>query len=548
MAVEMNRRSFVASVAGVGALTALGLAGCSPTKESTSSTEAAQATSETQEASQTSYLEQTDYSISETKDFDVVVVGAGGAGMSAATRSAELGMNTVILEQHSATGGTTLFTEGLFAIGSHIQKEAGKNPPDLGYDLFTDAMDYHHWYADGGLFRKYINESANDIDWMEGLGIKFKGVGTMCNNEYNTWHQYDYQEGELSGKPYVDAWTAAVQAAGATLVLESEAVNIIQAEDGTVTGIIAKEGKNYVQYNASKGVILATGGYADNPDMIAEFGKNPDRIQPMGAGDRNGFGINAARQAGGTLAPSPGCMVPYGGCIPGIDYGTHLYCASAFQPYFWINQDCDRFVNEYYAERNFSFSGDAQSMQERVISIVTQSQMDNMYENGGTFGCGEYIHAGVPLTDLWDEFNAQVDAGNEAVHGPIATLDELAAELDLDADKLKASVEKYNSYCASGVDEEFSKASEYLFALDDGPYYAFELNVGIFTTVGGMKISHDAQALDAKAQPIPHLYATGCDAGGIYGDAYDVSICEGSCQGFAVFTGKMAAEHIAENA
>ncbi|WP_415928247.1 FAD-binding protein, partial [Slackia piriformis] len=103
-------------------------------------------------------------------------------------------------------------------------------------------------------------------------------------------------------------------------------------------------------------------------------------------------------------------------------------------------------------------------------------------------------------------------------------------------------------YCESGIDEEFSKASEYLFAIDDGPYYAFELNVGIFTTVGGMKISHDAEVLDSGAQPIPHLYAVGCDAGGIYGDAYDVSICEGSCQGFAVFTGKMAAKHIAENA
>lgn len=548
MAAEMNRRSFVTSVAGVGALAALGLAGCSPSQPSSTSGETDRNSTETQKAADTSYLEQTEYSISETKDYDVVVVGAGGAGMSAATRAAELGLNTVILEQHSATGGTTLFTEGLFAIGSHLQKEAGKNPPDLGYDLFTEAMDYHHWYADGGLFRKYINESANDIDWMESVGIKFKGVGTMCNNEYNTWHQYDYQEGELSGKPYVDAWTAAVQAAGATLVLESEAVNIIQADDGTVTGIIAKEGKDFVQYNAAKGVILATGGYADNPDMIAEFGKNPDRIQPMGAGDRNGFGINAARQAGGTLAPSPGCVVPYGGCIPGIDYGTHLYCASAFQPYFWINQDCDRFVNEYYAERNFSFSGDAQSMQERVISIVTQSQMDNMAANGGTFGCGEYIHAGEPLTDLWDELNAQKDAGNAAVRGPISTLDELASELQLDADKLKASVEKYNGYCESGIDEEFSKASEYLFAIDDGPYYAFELNVGIFTTVGGMKISHDAEVLDSGAQPIPHLYAVGCDAGGIYGDAYDVSICEGSCQGFAVFTGKMAAEHIAENA
>ena len=187
-------------------------------------------------------------------------------------------------------------------------------------------------------------------------------------------------------------------------------------------------------------------------------------------------------------------------------------------------------------------------MQERVISIVTQSQMDNMAANGGTFGCGEYIHAGEPLTDLWDEFNAQKDAGNAAVHGPISTLDELASELQLNADKLKASVEKYNGYCESGIDEEFSKASEYLFAIDDGPYYAFELNVGIFTTVGGMKISHDAEVLDSGAQPIPHLYAVGCDAGGIYGDAYDVSICEGSCQGFAVFTGKMAAEHIAENA
>lgn len=134
------------------------------------------------------------------------------------------------------------------------------------------------------------------------------------------------------------------------------------------------------------------------------------------------------------------------------------------------------------------------------------------------------------------------------MHGPISTLDELASELQLDADKLKASVEKYNGYCESGIDEEFSKASEYLFAIDDGPYYAFELNVGIFTTVGGMKISHDAEVLDSEAQPIPHLYAVGCDAGGIYGDAYDVSICEGSCQGFAVFTGKMAAEHIAENA
>ena len=538
MAMEISRRSFLKGAAATGVVAALSSIGISAAAE-----EAAAA-----DESVKSYLPQEKYDIAEERDFDVVVVGAGGGGMSAAIRAAQLGLSTVLLEQRSVTGGTTLFTEGLFAVNSHIQKENGKNPPDLGYDLFTTAMDYHHWYADGALFRRYMDKSGENIAWLESVGVEFQGTGTMCDNVYNTWHQYKYEEGQISGRTYVDNLTKAVTEAGATLVLGSEGVNIIQAEDGTVTGIIAKEEDKYIQYNAAKGVILATGGYSDNPDMIREFGKNPDRIDPMGAGGRNGFGINAARQAGGTLAPSPGCLVFYGGCIPGVMYGTHLYCASAFQPYFWINGNCDRFVNEYYAERNFCFSGNAQSMQDRVISIVTQAQMDNMFENGGTFGCGEYIHAGEPLTELWEQFQAQKDKGSPHVHGPMETLDDVAAELGLDADKLKASIEKYNGYCANGVDEEFGKDAQYLFPLESGPYYAFELYAGIFTTVGGMKITPDAQVLDADAKPVPHLYGIGCDAGGIYGDSYDVSICEGSCQGFAVFSGKAAAEHIAANA
>ena len=535
MALEISRRSFLKGMAVTGAAAALA-------PISMTSSPAAEAKAESK-----SYLPQEHYDISRTADYDVVVVGAGGGGMTAAIRSAQLGMKTVLLEQRGVTGGTTLFTEGLFAVNSHIQKENGKNPPDLGYDLFTRAMDFHHWYADGALFRAYIDKSGENIAWLESVGVEFQGTGTMCDNEYNTWHQYKYEKGQISGRTYVDNLTKAVTTAGAALVLGSEGVGIVQADDGTVTGIIAKEDGGYVQYNAAKGVILATGGYSDNPDMMREFGKNPDRIDVMGAGGRKGFGINAARQAGGILAPSPGCMVFYGGCIPGVMYGSHLYCASAFQPYFWINGDCQRFVNEYYAERNFSFSGNAQSMQDRVISIVTQKQMDDMYEHGGTFGCGEYIHAGEPLTKLWDQFNAKKESGSPYVHGPMQTLDDVAAELKLDAAKLKASIEKYNGYCAKGVDEEFAKDAKYLFPLESGPYYAFELLTGIFTTVGGMKITHDAQVLNAESKPIPHLYAVGCDAGGIYGDSYDVSICEGSCQGFAVFSGKAAAEHIAAN-
>lgn len=525
MELEMNRRSFVAAgLAAAGTLTA--------------GTALAQEAADAQQGDS----EETSYDIARTVDADVVVVGAGGAGCAAATRAAQLGLSTVLLEQHAQTGGTTLFTEGLFAVNSHWQEELGTNP-DVD-DLFTRAMDYHHWLCEGHLFREYINQSGADIAWMESNGVMFKGTSTMCGNTYNTWHLYETRDGEVSGAVYVEQWAAAVEAAGAQIELNTEAVELV-SEDGRVCGVIAKQSDEYVQFNAKAGVVLASGGYADNDDMIVELaGVKPGRIQPMGAGGRMGFGIKAAQKLGAALAKAPGTLVYYGGCMPGVTYGSHLYCATSFQPLFWVNQDAQRFVNEYYAERNFSFSGSAQSMQDRVFSILTKAQLDDMVENGGIFGCGEYIKAGEPLTDFWSQYQDQVDAGNEAIQ-TADTLEELAGKIGVDADALVAEVEKYNGYCAAGKDDEFAKDPQYLRALEEGPYYSFELNVGIFTTVGGLKIDEDSEVLTSEGQAIPGLYATGCDTGGLYGDAYDVSICEGSCQGYAVYTGRRAAEAIA---
>ena len=525
MELEMNRRSFVAAgLAAAGTLTA--------------GTALAQEAADAQQGDS----EETSYDIARTVDADVVVVGAGGAGCAAATRAAQLGLSTVLLEQHAQTGGTTLFTEGLFAVNSHWQEELGTNP-DVD-DLFTRAMDYHHWLCEGHLFREYINQSGADIAWMESNGVMFKGTSTMCGNTYNTWHLYETRDGEVSGAVYVEQWAAAVEAAGAQIELNTEAVELV-SEDGRVCGVIAKQSDEYVQFNAKAGVVLASGGYADNDDMIVELaGVKPGRIQPMGAGGRMGFGIKAAQKLGAALAKAPGTLVYYGGCMPGVTYGSHLYCATSFQPLFWVNQDAQRFVNEYYAERNFSFSGSAQSMQDRVFSILTKAQLDDMVENGGIFGCGEYIKAGEPLTDFWSQYQDQVDAGNEAIQ-TADTLEELAGKIGVDADALVAEVEKYNGYCAAGKDDEFAKDPQYLRALESGPYYSFELNVGIFTTVGGLKIDEDSEVLTSEGQAIPGLYATGCDTGGLYGDAYDVSICEGSCQGYAVYTGRRAAEAIA---
>ena len=258
------------------------------------------------------------------------------------------------------------------------------------------------------------------------------------------------------------------------------------------------------------------------------------------------------RDNGAKLCRYPSAAMWYGGCLPGIMYGTELYCATAFQPLLWVNENCERFIDEEYAERNFSFSGNGHSTQKRVVSILSQAQMDMLVNEGTIYGCGAYIWAGSKLDGsatgkaMWDEYNEQLELGNEHIYTG-ATIAELAENAGLDPVALERTIETYNGYCAAGVDGDFNKPAEFLLPLpaEDGPFYGFDLVPGVFTTVGGLLIDDCMQCVDADDQPIVGMYAAGCDAGGLEGDSYDVAICEGSKQCFCAYSGKLAAEHAA---
>ena len=118
-----------------------------------------------------------------------------------------------------------------------------------------------------------------------------------------------------------------------------------------------------------------------------------------------------------------------------------------------------------------------------------------------------------------------------------------APGLELDAEKLQETLDTYNGYCADGVDARFAKPAEYLNALEEGPFYAFEVFNGYFTTVGGIKVTPRTEVLDENDQVIPGLYAGGSDAGGLYGDTYDVGIAAGSQASWAINSGRLAAKN-----
>ena len=370
----------------------------------------------------------------------------------------------------------------------------------------------------------------------------------MCDNEYNTWHVYEtYDDPEsISGAKYVDDWRTAMENLGVTIMTLTTAIDLEQADDGSISAVICSTDKGDIKIE-TKAVVMATGGYGDNPQMVTELtGMEEGNICPWAAaGEAASVSPWRAQPAARSQMPrEPACSTAE------TFQESNMERTSTARPHFspssWVNQNGVRFINEWYAERNFNFSGNGQSKQKKVFSIVTKSQMDKMANEGGWFGCGEYIHAGEPLTKLWEEYNEQKDAGNAGIFEG-ETLDDIAEQTGLPADALKAEVEHYNEMCAAGKDDEFSKDPKFLIPLEEGPYYCFQLQTGFFTTVGGMKVNDKAQVLNDNDEPIVGLYAAGCDAGGLYARLLRrLHLPRDTQQAWCVQSGKVAAEDAAQ--
>lgn len=240
MSNKISRRDFlkVTSVAGI---TSAGLlSGCKPNVVgSTDTTEEAAVVAEKLE-------------IVETKECDVVVAGTGSAGMAATARASQLGAKVIAIEKLSYLGGTSTKAEGMFGVESSMQKEMGIT--HTRDEVYTEGISYHHSGANARVFRRWINESANAVEWMLEQGVKFLTVASLGMSK-QVWHLYDGL-----GITMLDTLAKGAEANGAEFLLNTSAHELL-VEDGKVTGLIAKVGDGQgIQINAPV-VILATGGF-----------------------------------------------------------------------------------------------------------------------------------------------------------------------------------------------------------------------------------------------------------------------------------------------
>jgi fumarate reductase flavoprotein subunit len=471
---------------------------------------------------------------------DVIVVAGGAAGLAAAISAAQGGAEVIVFEKASTTGGTANMGMGPLGIESrHTRAKQFRPTKDEAFEVF---MDYTHWRVDAKLVRAYLNKSGDTIHWLEDLGVEFVEPASYFPTAYPTWHLIKPESGNpgpMASGTMMKIMTEKAKEMGVKIMLQTPAQKLI-IRDGRIAGVEAEDKSGETIEAAAKAVIVATGGFGDNPQMIKkltgyDFGKDLYSFRIPGM---EGDGLRMAWEAG--AAKTEMHMELIYGMPDMMAIGPELHEACR-QPHLMVNLLGERFLNEGIMP-NTTFTGNAISMQkDRCAFLLFDEKIKKEMEEAFDF-----LSVVFPFPRIGDfdrSIQNALDQGYK--HLFVAdSIEELAEKTGIDPGGLKKTVQEYNQSCEKGYDDLFNKDHRYLRPVRNPRFYAARHLPSAYGSVGGIKINHKTEVLDKNWKTIPGLYAGGNDACSIYGDSY-VFILPGNSMGFAINTGRIAGENAA---
>lgn len=491
---------------------------------------------------------------------NMAIVGGGGAGMAAALAAAEKGCRDItVLEKTGSTAGSTAMAHDIFGADSPTQRRAGV---DARCDsLFKTAMEWAHWTnINPRLVRAFIDRSGDTIGWLEEKGLEF-AVAQFYYDQV-PWVRHYIVNGQ--GAQLMKILRLECEKLGVKIMTHVRGRRITRGQNGEVTGVAA-EGRNGDVNVTAKSVIVTTGGYGNNKEMLKKYCPYyHENMSYDGPAGNIGDGITMAIEADVALAglgalnlhgpfltrkESPGVAVDALGAN-GKPYKVRAQ-EVGWEPFaIWVNKEGRRFVDEGYASAFFAF-GNVVALQPEGIGIcLFDSQTLCMVEEKGLFRTGifgvhtlhGFVPPGVPLPGLEREFRKL--EGKETNLKIASSWEDIAGWIGADPNVLKATMEEYNVDCDRGHDSLFVKDRKYLLPLRVPPFYAVRGHVSICDAYGGIKINENMQALDKTDMPIPGLYAAGSATGCWESESYCYHLT-GHLVGFAINSGRIAGENAA---
>lgn len=488
--------------------------------------------------------------VTSTKELsaDVVVVGAGGAGLSAALTAQDDGASVILLEKAANVGGVSVIAGGPMGIDSQDQKEAGATDFTV-QDVLNYWQSYNCWMDNGQLFYNVSSRSGETIDWLEDEGMLFTFVGNAQSahkDGYPTYHIFEDQDNKAA---YFQTLADKFVSLGGQLYMETPATELI-ADGDRVTGVKALSADG-TEYDIScKAVVLATGGFAGNKEMMEE--KIGWDAEAFTTGTQTGDGATMSQAIGAgvgkTIQQWHG-VTSFSGIQTG--QGKDEIAKAIYMPTsVWVNQSAARFAPEDLNYDTALCSNAAATQGDHFFSIMSDD-MVKAVEEGGAQELGVTIPVAyeptIPMFSIdepWTEFRAALEDGvNNGLVFKGNTVEELAENMGVDAATLKQTIEQYNAYCDNGKDEVYGKDAQYLKSLGEGPYYAVKAQPVSLGGIGGVLVNSNLNVIKDDGKVINGLYAAGADVAEIYNNSYP--LVEGVTMMMALTGGRLAGEQAA---
>ena len=443
-----------------------------------------------------------------TVDTEVVIIGAGGAGMTAAIMLHQAGREFVLLEKMPYAGGnTTKATGGMNAAETHYQKEQGIE--DSTALFAADTMKGGHALNDPALVAMMANKSSEAIDWLDTIGAALPKISYSGGASVNRIHAPE--DGSGVGGFLVDRFSAKLDELGVNIMFDTAATELLTDNEGKICGVKAEGGDASYTFNC-KAVILASGGFGANEDMYTQYRPDLKGTVTTNAPGATGDGIVMAQALGADLVDIEQIQLH-----PTVEQITSILITESVRGdgAILVNQSGVRFTNELLTRDAVSAAELEQEGQYAYI-IFDQNLRDHLK------AIEKYVKSGITV---------QAD-----------TIEGLAEQLNIDPATLAKTLEDWNGYVKDQRDPDFGRTTGMDADLTTAPYYAIKIAPGIHHTMGGVKINTAAQVINTEGQPIPGLFAAGEVTGGVHGG----NRLGGNAVADIVIFGRIAAESALE--